>query len=371
MCFKGTINRPSSLAISQELDSMGATNNAFTSEEVTGYWAKARTHQFDRILDIVSDLYLNPLLPAQEIEKERGVIIEEINMYEDLPQRTVHDVLDALMYREQSAGRPIIGSKENIKAFKRNDFIRYRTRHYTAPKTCITVSGDIDPASALRTIKKLFKNIQSGVYLKRKKTKESQRAPMILSKYKKTDQTHFLLGFRSCTLSDKQNPIYDILATVLGQGMSSRLFQKLREEMGVCYYVRAGNQTATDTGIFKIASGVTTERFEEVVKEILKELNTLKNNLISKEELTKAKEFIIGTMLMGLESSDELADWYGGQEIFHRPIKTPEKVIEEIERVTEQEVQTIARKVFRNTNLNLAFIGPNKITSSLKKNLTL
>lgn len=365
MCFKGTPKRPHSGDISHELDSMGAESNAFTGDEVTGYWAKGRAHQFDHILEIVSDLYLNPLLPENDIASERGVIIEELNMYEDLPQRIVHDVLDELMYRGQNAGRPIIGPKENLIRFKRSDFITYRTEHYIAPKTTLVVAGNISIADAEKKVAKYFSSLPKTKPSVRTQTKDIQKTPQIAIKPKKTDQTHFILGFRSFDLFDKRNPAVEVLATVLGRGMSSRLFRKLRDEMGVCYYVRAGSQTSTDTGVFKIASGVDTKRFEEVLSEILTQIRRLKNELVEPTELAKAKEMILGHTQMGLESSDDVANWFGEQEILHKKIQTPEEALKEISQVTAKDVQKVAREIFKNATLNLAAVGPVKKTPKL------
>lgn len=367
MCFKGTPKRPHSGDIGHEFDAMGAENNAFTGDEVTGYWAKARAHQFDHILEIVSDLYLNPLLPEKDIASERGVIIEELHMNEDHPQRTVHHVLDELMYAGQPAGRPIIGSKENLLRFKRPDFIKYRTAHYIAPKTTLVVAGNVSVADTEKKIAKYFSHLPKAKYTPRTKTKEKQRAPQILIKPKKTDQTHFLLGFRSFDLFDKRDPIIEVLATILGRGMSSRLFRKLRDEMGVCYYARAGNDVSTDTGVFKIASGVDTKRFQEVLQEILNQVRRLKNELVGPVELAKAKEMIFGHIEMGLESSNDVADWFGGQEILRKKIQTPEEVLKEISKVTAKDVQKVAREIFKNATLNLAAVGPVKKTPKLQR----
>ncbi len=367
MCFKGTPKRPHAGDIAHEFDSMGAENNAFTGDEVTGYWAKARAHQFDHILEIVSDLYLNPLLPEKDIASERGVIIEELNMYEDLPQRIVHDVLEECLYKGQPAGRPIIGSKENLLRFRRPDFIQYRNEHYIAPKTTLVVAGNVSVADAEKKIATYFSALPKAKYTPRTRTKENQKTPQVLIKSKKTDQTHFLLGFRSFDLFDKRNPAVEVLATVLGRGMSSRLFRKLRDEMGVCYYARAGNDVSTDTGVFKIASGVDTKRFEEVLSEILSQVRRLKDELVGPVELAKAKEIIMGRTQMGLESSNDVADWFGGQEILRKKIQTPEEALKEIAQVTAKDVQKVAREIFKNATLNLAAVGPVKKTPKLRR----
>lgn len=367
MCFKGTTKRPHPGDISRELDAIGAITNAFTGEEVTGYWAKARAHHLNHVLEVVSDLYLDPLLPATELEKERGVIIEELNMYEDLPQHNVHDVLDKLMYGEQPAGRTIVGTKENLLRFQRKDFVTYRTQHYVPEKTAIVVAGDISPSVVLKKIRRYFESVPKKKCPPREKTKEVQKKPQILIKPRKTDQTHFVIGFRSFDLFDKRDAAAEVLAAVLGGGMSSRLFHKMREELGICYYIKTAHQPMTDTGVFKVFSGVATARFEEAVREILKELRRIQHEPIDAKELAKAKELIIGRTQMGLEASDDLANWYAGEEILKHTIQTPKQALAKIAKVTARDVRRVARDIFRNDKLNLAVIGPNKVTPSLRK----
>lgn len=366
MCFKGTTRRPSASMISTELDALGAESNAFTSEEVTGYWAKARVQHFGEILDVVSDIYLDPLLPEQELEKERGVIIEEINMYEDLPQRRVHEVLDRLMYGDQPAGQTILGPKENIKRLTRADFVKYRSLHYTAPKTAVIIAGGLTNAAMIKAAKSAFGKVAKGKAVTRKKTAEKQIVPAFAQKEKTTDQTHFVVGFRSYPLGDRRRSALELLATVLGQGMSSRLFLKLREEMGVCYYAKARQESATDTGVFKVFAGVDTKRLEEVVGEVMREIRVLRDVPVSHEELAKAQEMRVGAIAMGLETSDEVSSWYS-DEILHQPLKTPTQVIKELQKVTPRDIQKVARDIFQNKKLNLAFIGPKRDIAKLKK----
>ncbi len=366
MCFKGTTKRPNSAIITRELETIGASYNAFTGEEMTGYWAKARLEHFDNILDVVSDLYLDPLLPEKELEKERGVIIEEINMYEDLPQQKVHEILDTLMYGDQPAGRPIIGPKSNIKKFSRADFVRYRDTHYTGAKTAVIIAGGFTNAEMVQKAKRYFGTARKGARVTRRDTKESQSAPAFMHHAKTTDQTHFVLGFRSYPLGDKRQMATRLLAGILGRGMSSRLFLKLRDEMGVCYYVRANQESATDTGIFKISAGLDNKRVEEVIEAILDEARKLRDVLVSVDELAKVKEMIIGAIAMGLETSDSVADWYH-DEILRQPLKTPADIIKEVQAVTPAQIQKVAKDIFVNKKLNLALVGPKRNLAKLRK----
>lgn len=370
MCFKGTIARPTAQLISHELDALGSQYNAFTDHEMTGYYAKADSKHFKKIFEIISDVYLHSTFPKVEIEKEKGVIVEEINMYEDMPHRNVQDIFQELLYGDQPAGRNIAGTRENVRAMKRDDFINYHKDHYVAGATTIVVAGQISTKEVLAEVKSHFKHIKSSKKIKKKKTKVSQAKPQVLIKYKESDQSHFVLGVRSFDVFNKSNPALSVLAGVLGMGMSSRLFIKLREEMGVAYYVRAHNDPALDHGAFQISAGVTNARAKEVIQEILKELQLLKTELLSDKELAKVKSFIVGNSKLSLESTDDVANFYGSQEVLKGEMKTIEEKAKFLSKVTAIDVRNMARKIFVDKNLNLAIIGPFKDKANFEKILT-
>jgi len=367
MCFKGTVKRPTPQSISHELDALGCQYNAFTDHEMTGYYAKGDAKNFKQIFDIVSDIYLNSTFPEKEMEKEKGVIIEEINMYEDMPQSHVQELFDKVLYGDQSAGRGIAGTKENIKKMVRDNFVKYKGNHYVSSNTVIIVSGNITNNDVYTEIDKYFRNIKSTNKVKKTKTKDAQTNPNILFKYKETDQTHFVLGVRTFSLSDKRNMILSLLSGVLGAGMSSRLFIKLREEMGVAYYVRAFNNPSLDHGSFQISAGVNNARTGEVIKEILKECNDLITKKVKEKELNKVKSFLIGNMKMSLEATDDIANFYGSQELMKNEIKSLEEKIKEIKKVTSNDIQKMAKTIFRTKNLNFAIVGPFKDDIQFKK----
>lgn len=367
MCFKGTEKRPSARAISHELDALGSQYNAFTSQEYTGYYAKADSKHFKQVFDVVSDIYLNSTFPEGEMEKEKGVIVEEINMYEDMPQRHVQDLFMELLYGDQPAGWSIAGTRENVRAMKRKDFVDYKKAHYVPSATTVVISGSVAEGDMLREVKKVFANLKNTKKSPKKKVVERQSAPKILLKHKATDQTHIVLGVRTEDAYSKNNPTLAVLATILGGGMSSRLFIKLREEMGVTYYVKSGNDAYTDHGFFEIRAGVTNSRLEEVVREILKECVDLKKNLVSKEELDKVKEYIVGTMKLELESTDAHAMFFGEQEVMRKKIEEIQAIEKKIRKVRASDVQKMANKIFVDKHLNLALIGPFKDSKFLEK----
>ncbi|MDO8574997.1 MAG: pitrilysin family protein [bacterium] len=360
MTFKGTDRRSTPLAIVEPLDRIGSQYNAFTGQEYTGYYAKANGRHLDLLLNIVSDITLNPKFKQEEINKERGVIIEEINMYEDNPGRKIGDIWTDLLYGDQPAGWDTAGKKEIIAKLMRGDFVRYHNDHYVAPKTVVVVSGNIEHDNIVHKIKKLFKSISNTKGKDKVLAKEFQQKPGTKVVYKKTDQTHIVLGVRSYNIFDKRRYAADVLATILGGGMSSRLFQLLRDKMGAAYYVRTFSDESTDTGNLATWAGIDNRRTEEIIKAILKEYQKIKRIKVSAAELTKAKEHLEGSLILGIETSDELASFYGFQEILKREILKPEEVIKKIRAVTANDVFEVAQDIFKPEKLNLAIIGPYK-----------
>lgn len=360
MCFKGTAKRPRAIDISSELDGVGASYNAFTSQEMTAYYVKARNESFDKILDVIADVYLNPLFKAEEINKERGVIAEEINMIEDTPQRRIHDLFMELVYGDQPAGWDVAGRKEVIARLTRDDFIKYRSEHYLAPATTIVVSGGFDEKGIEKKISDYFGGLEKGEKSGKVPVHESQNKPAEFIKTKDSDQTHFVMGFRAFNLFDKRRFALEVLADILGSGFSSRLWQKIREEMGAAYYVRAGADLYSDHGLVSMWAGVDHKKIEDVIKAGLEEFARFREEKVNAAELSRAKEHLVGTLFLSLETSDELAFYYGLQEVQNLPILTPEALAKELKAVTAEEIQAVARDLFRNEGLNFAVIGPFK-----------
>lgn len=357
MCFKGTSKRPTALHISRELDSIGSQNNAFTSQEFTGYYAKAHPRHLETIMDVVSDIYLNPVFDPSEIEKEKGVIIEEMNLYEDMPHRLVQDVFSETLYKDQPAGYWVIGTKENVLKVSQQDFIDYRNKHYVASGTTVFVAGDIDEEKVKDLVEKYFENISTSPKSDCLPVVEKQTKPELLIREKDTDQTHIVLGVKTFPGNDKRNTTLRVLNAVLGGGMSSRLFQKLREEMGVGYYVRSETDESADHGVLSVSTGVDTNRVVEVVKAIMSEFKKIKNELVPEIELKKAKDYIVGSTFLGLESSDSVAEYYAMQKIVSGEMITPSQFASHIESVTAQDVMDLAKEIMTNERLNMAAIG--------------
>lgn len=366
MCFKGTKKRPKQIEIARELESMGAEYNAFTSQEITAYYAKVKKGSLNNAIDVVSDMYLNPLFREEEIEKERGVIIEEINMYEDIPQRRVGEIFMNLVYGDQPAGWSIAGEKEVIKRLRRSDFLKYRNFHYVPGKTVVAIAGGFDEEGVKKQIISNFGKAKPGKVIKKLKTKEKQTKPRELIRFKETDQTHVVIGFRAFDIFDKRRFALEILADVLGGGISSRLFQKIRSDLGAAYYVRASSDLYSDHGVLDVSAGIQTEKVDRVIRAAMKEFKRIKDKKVSQKELKKSKEYVTGKMFLSLETSDSLAGFYGVRESLGQKFISHEDVAEGINKVTPDEVMGVARDILRNERLNLAAIGPAKNKSFLE-----
>jgi predicted Zn-dependent peptidase len=361
MCFKGTTKRPTALDITTELDGLGAQYNAFTSQESTSYYAKVKKDNFGEILDVVADMYIDPKFNAGEIEKERGVIIQELNMYEDMPMRRVQELFMRLVYGDQPAGWDIGGQKKVIKKLTREDFLVYRKKHYVPQATIVTLSGKFEPKQTLKKIERYFSILPLGPKGKKLPVKEWQAKPKELVHFKKVDQSHIVMGFRAFSAHDKRKYALQILAEILGGGMSSRLFQKVRDELGAAYYVRCEPDLYTDHGLIAMSAGLDHAKIEAAIRAALGEFTRLKNEKVNDKDLKKAKEHFIGDLFLSLEGSDEIAGFYAGQELLGAAgLKTPEEVAKKINAVTAADIQAVAKDVFKDKNLNLAVIGPFK-----------
>ena len=371
LCFKGTLKRPRPGMIAEELDSLGAEYNAFTSQEFTGYWAKAESHKLPQIIDLVADLYLNPVFNPKEIEKERGVVIEEINMYEDMPMRKVQDLFTELLYGDQPAGWDVAGSKKVLMKLKQEDFVKYRKEHYCAPATVVVVAGKFKENEVLKQLKSLFGGSPKKPKRVKPKTNEKQNKPQVLVKFKKADQSHLVLGVRTFDVFDKRRYVLEVLSAVLGAGMSSRLFKKIREELGAAYYIRSGADLFLDHGYLEVSSGVNHPKVFEVIRAVLQEFKRLAEEPVSATELQKTKDHLIGGLILGLETSDGVASFHGEQEILMGSPKELEKTIKKIKGVTSGEIMSLAKVIFKNNRLNLAVIGPYKNEAQFRKILTL
>lgn len=367
LVFKGTKKRPTNLDIAKALDAVGASYNAFTSEEYTGFFVRASSGHFDLALDILFDILYQSKFDQREIEKEKGVIVEEINLYQDTPTNFIVDVAKKLFYGDQPLGRPVTGQKETIKSFRQEDFLRYRDQFYTPDNLIVAIAGGQNSINWQDKVHHFFDRVslkKQGDYLP---IKEAQLRPQVLIHHKKTDQAHLILGFRTLPRTDKRRPILRVLNNLLGENMSSRLFSEVRERRGLAYYISSEMADFRDCGALGVSAGVDLGRVPEAIEVILKEFNQLKNKPIAEEELTRAKENLKGKLYLGLEESFSVADFLAEQVLFWDKIEDPDELVKKYEQVTPKDIQSLAQDFLVAKNLNLAMIGPFKDSVSFEK----
>jgi predicted Zn-dependent peptidase len=368
MCFDGTKKYPTARDVSLALDTIGAQNNATTSREWTKYYGTAHRKHIHKLLDVLSDVYLNPLFLETDIEKEKKVIIEEIHMYNDDPQSVVWTALNELLYGDQPAGRTVLGSKENIRSMTKEMVGTYKRKHYIPGKTIVTLAGGISHREGIALVKKMFSGMSRGVRQKIQRTKETQTKPQTGVVYKKTDQTHLRVAFRTThTHNEKDMWALGALRDVLSGGTSSRLWQSIREDRGLAYYVDASSTDYKDRGTFVFSAGVSNKRAEEALQAILEEVNHIKNGLVGRDELKKVRDAFASRLVLDKQTSSSYAHFYGGLEVSDLPLWTLSEMIRLYRQVTPQDVQRVAKKYFKNNRLNLALIGPFKDAKRFEK----
>ncbi|KKR09977.1 MAG: M16 family peptidase [Parcubacteria group bacterium GW2011_GWA2_39_18] len=357
LMFKGTKKRPSAFLISSELDDMGAEYNAFTSNYYTGYYIKAEKNYLSKMLDVVSDMLFNSLYSKEEIERERGVIFGEIDMYEDMPNHHVEDVFTELLYKDQPPGLPVTGTKKSLKNISQRDIVNYVKDNYGAQNTVLVLSGRIRDED-LKLAEKYFEDLKRKKITEQKIPREIQKSPAIKFLRKKTDQTHFMLGSRAFSVKDKRRHIASVLSVILGGNMSSRLFIKIREREGLGYYIHSNLDLRPKYGFLAFNGGVHNDKILRAVDIIINELKDIKRNGANAEELERAKNYIEGKMLVGLDTSDALANFYASEELIFNKSDSPRECLKQVKKVSLKDVKNLAEEIFVKERLNLALIGP-------------
>lgn len=358
--FKGTKKRPTPGEVNRALDGMGAEHNAFTSKEMTGFWVKSAAEHYGKSLEIVSDILINPLFKPGEVERERGVILQEIAMYQDMPQRDVWSFFDETLYGDQPAGWDIAGTPEIVKKIARPSILKYKAEQYVASNVVVVVAGNVKTKDAFRRVEDCFGKLASGHPEKMLPVNFAQTAPRARAKHKNSDQTHFVLGLHTFDNFDKRKYALKLLSIILGGNMSSRLFMTIREKLGLAYYVSAGASLSTYGGQFTVAAGVPHEKLRLAVKKITDILEGARHKGVTGREIKLAKDYLRGMMALSFESSDEVASFFGSQQLLYKEILTPAELWERYDAQDVASVSKVARETLNGMLLNLAVIGPHK-----------
>lgn len=359
MLFKGTRKR-TARQISQDVEGIGGYLNAFTTEESTCFYAKAAQDQFQHVWDVLADMFINSSFDPVELEKERNVIKEELAMYLDQPHHQVQEILNETLWPGQPLGRPLTGTETTLDRLGRADLVGYKQRNYVARNTLITLAGDIQHTQAVKVLSRFASKMQKAKRPIFAPADARQDSPRLRFHRKNTEQTQLALGIRTCSRHDDRRFALRLLNVMLGENMSSRLFQVVREDNGLAYSICSSLSFFDDVGALNVSAGVETEKLEKALKLIMGELAIFTEQLPSKSELRRARDYIFGQLDLNLENTENQMTWLGEQYLGYGKIISPDEVKSRIAEVTPTEVRLVARDFFRPERLNLAVVSPSK-----------
>lgn len=353
MLFKGTNNR-SARQLAESLENVGGQINAFTTKEMTCFYAKVLDEDLSLAIDVLSDMFFNSLYDPQEIEKEKNVVIEEIKMYQDTPDELIHDLFSQYAWTNDPLGKPILGIEDTIRGLSRDKILHYLDTHYTPEQVVIAVAGKIKHEDIIQQLA-MFGDFN------RKKTDSATENPngttFRKAVGKDTEQMHLIIGVPGLGQDDDDIYAMHIINSILGGGLSSRLFQEIREQRGLAYSVYSYHSTYVDTGLFAVYAGTSPENTDQVIKCVLDELNTLKNNGLTEDELAKAKAQIKGNLYLGLESVSSRMSRLGKTELCFGEYKTPEEAVEKLEKVTTGDIKRVMERLWQKDKVSILTLG--------------
>lgn len=372
LMFKGTERRPNTIDISKELDSVGAEYNAFTGKERTGYYITTDSTHLPLAIDMISDMIYNSKFDPTEVDRERGVIVEEINMYEDNPLMYIEDVFEEVIFEGSKLGRSIAGPRVNIQTISRNALYNYYKKNYYNSNMVIGLAGKFNETQALKLIEKLFPIEKKQSRVKNTKISRGKQAkPKVRIVKRNLEQVQLMLGFKTLASDDPRFMTVQVLANILGGNMSSRLFLNIRERKGLCYFIKATTSPYEHVSAFTIQAGLNKEKVYEALVAIKEELSDAAKNGVSADELKKSKDNIRGRMILRLENASSHLNFLMSQEMIDQKIKDLEDKLKELDKIKLAEVNKMAKDIFRWSEANLAVIGPfenkNKFLQILNK----
>lgn len=356
LMFKGTKKRPSTLVISQELESMGAEFNAYTSKDHTAYYIKTQSAHLERALDIMSDMLFRSVFQPKEIERERKVIIEEIKMYEENPMMHIEDLAEQTLFTG-SLGRSIAGPAKIIASVSRKKMLEYKKLFYQPANMVCVVSGKL-PDNVKSQVNKYFGSHAGSRTTFPAITPAGVKHRVLKIQKKKTKQTQIAIMYPGYSHNHPDMPALELLTTILGGSMSSRLFINVRERRGLCYFIKSDIAPYEDTGALGIFTGVAVSRLNEAVQSIDREIAKIKRQPVALSELKRAKEYIKGKLILRMESSEKVAQWFGQEALFMKKVERPEDRVREIDSVTVKDIMRVAKELLDPTKRVVAAVGP-------------
>jgi predicted Zn-dependent peptidase len=369
LLFKGTRTR-SAKQISQTVEGVGGYLNAFTGEESTCYYAKASHRHLDILLDVLSDMYLHPKFAVADIDKERQVIKEELLMYRDQPDHYVHELLTETVWPDHPLGRSLTGTPESLDAIARRTLFDYKARNYIAGRTVVAVAGHCEHDNIVSRVAKILSVHPGGRAPHFERARDGQRAARLRFLSKPVEQTHLAIAVRGYSRNDPRRYAMKLSSVILGENMSSRLFQTIREKHGLAYSIQSSTSYFDDTGALVISAGLDPKRLHKALRLVLQELRRLAQRPLRADELRRAKDYAIGQMRLGLESTSNQMMWIGEHLLAYGLVQSPDEVEKKIEAITTEQIQEVAADLFRDNRLSVAVITPGKDESAVAELLT-
>ena len=365
LMFKGTKDR-NAKQITEAVEGVGGYINAFTTEDHTCYYAKAGVQHLPILCEVLCDMYLNSEFDPHEIERERDVIREEILMYRDNPAQHVQELLSETMWPAHPLGRPLTGTAETIARFTRQQLVDFMNEHYNGRTTVITVAGNAKHEDVLELFAPALERVKPGATPRYARCRVRDSDPKVSLVSQETEQTHLAMGFYAFGRSDERRFALKLLSVILGENMSSRLFQKLREQYGFCYSVNTGMVALADSGLINVYAGLDTAKLRKAVRMILQELERICQNAPARGELRKAQDYTIGQTLLGLESTTNQMMWMGESILGYRKILDPVEIEKKVLAVTPEAVRAVACHCLKRVRLGMAVVGPVKEAGEIK-----
>lgn len=358
--FKGTVKRPDAQKLDSEIESLGGIHNAGTSQEFTYYWTKVPNLHLISALDVVLDISLNATFPQKDLEIERGNVIEEIHMYEDNPQSKVAEDFLQLIFDKKPIGRNIAGFVKTVAGFQKEDLVSFVSRFYQPQNMMVVVCGKFNEEEIQTKVEEYFgkqKKDQAPSFIKFEAKQQEARS---LLEHRDIQQTHFVLGVTAFDRHDDKRFALKVASTLLGEGLGSRLFQHIRNQLGLAYYIDSEYESFDDTGLWVVSAGVNSNQTKVAIAAVLSELRKLTDQKVEKDELIRAKELIKGKNLFGVETSHGLASFIGFQALLSKEVLSTGEINQRIDGVTAEDLQKVAQELLKTEMLNLALIGPQK-----------
>jgi predicted Zn-dependent peptidase len=357
MCFKGTARRPASRDISEAIEGVGGIMNGGTDRELTSYWCKLASEHLELAVDVIIDLMRNPLFRAGDVDKERQVIIEEINMSLDSPQQRVGMIFDELMWPGQPMGRDVAGTRASVTAITRDGMLEYMRSGYRPNNMLVSIAGNMEEGRALECIEKAAEGWGKGEPPPYLESSGAGPGPQARIEYRETEQVNLVVGVEGPGIFHPDRYAVDLLSMIMGEGMSSRLFTEIREKLGLAYDIHSYADHQRETGVFAIQAGIEPEQTQKAVGAILEQMAAAVEG-ITDGEVRKAREMARGRLLLSMENSRNVAGWYGAQEVLTGKILTIEDVTRIIDSIGTEDVRRAAAELFTTEKLKLALVGP-------------